>query len=116
MSSDMPDWLKDLSRGVTNDDEEDMLVEPEPEPEPELDPLADLRSQMGGDELESVEPMPEPVRAASRPRRRSGGSRRNAMGLLPSQSFFLSVLLFFDIAFVGLLFLVMLQRIAIPLP
>ncbi len=123
MSSDMPDWLRDLSKGITNADE-DMSMEPEleAEPEPELpaapDPMADLRSQMGGDEFESVEAMPEPVRAAPRPRRRRGGSgnKRNALGLLPWQGFFLSVLLFFDIAFVGLLFLVMLQRIAIPVP
>lgn len=136
MSSDMPDWLRDLSRGVENAEDN---MPAEPEPEPEIDPLADLRSQMN-EEPESAASMPaadsrhrgeskrevvnslierlgsdkpESRRAGSRSQ--SSRSRRGAMGLLPWQSFVLSVLLFFDIAFVGMLFLVMLGRVVFPI-
>ncbi|MBN2004209.1 MAG: hypothetical protein JXA21_12710 [Anaerolineae bacterium] len=120
MSNDMPDWLRDLSKGI-NDSADDISMEMEPEPElelepqlqPEPDPMADLRSQMN-EESERAVAEPMPAKAAPRARRRSS-SKRGVMGLLPWQGFFLSVLLFLDVAFVGLLFLVMLGRVAFPL-
>jgi hypothetical protein len=68
------------------------------------DLVADLRSQ-----VEDEEPEEE---WASRPAKSMLDFR--LAGLLPWQQLVLAVLLFFDISIIGLLFLVMLGRIAIP--
>ncbi|MFP4393848.1 MAG: hypothetical protein ACLFTI_01180 [Anaerolineales bacterium] len=117
MSEDFPDWLRDLAPG---DAEEDDTPSPEslslgasspvmPAVEEDesavenddWDMLGDLRGEMEVEETASEETVA---------RRQS--SRRIA-GLLPWQRFVLALLAFFDIAFVGFLFLVMLGRIAI---
>lgn len=93
--SDELDWLSDL---VPKTEEA-----PAPDTVPEnVDMLDDLREEM-------VVTEPAPVAAANRPR-----VGRSIGGLLPWQVFFLSVLMFLDVAIVGLLFLVMLGRIVIP--
>jgi len=98
MSSDTPDWLSELT--PRSEDES----ETENEPTDSLDLMADLRNQI--DVAEEATPPKE-----SRTR---GRSRNIDLGLLPWQQFFLSVLLFLDVAIVGLLFLVMLGRMVIP--
>lgn len=127
--SDIPDWLVGLA-AQRDDDEEDEIPAQEQELEPEpsawesreieraeapvfapdvddeaeaLDMMSALRSQV---ESEAEE------QAAAVPDRRTSGFR--IPGLVPWQQFVLSVLLFMDIAVIGLLFLVMLGRIAIP--
>ncbi|HOU13181.1 MAG TPA: hypothetical protein PKZ84_08685 [Anaerolineae bacterium] len=120
MSSDMPDWLSELV-SVSDDDEPLQKAAPAsasvmplipdasppqrarpPEPAPaNVDLMDDLRSQVAAQE---AAPAVAPKKA--RPR-----SRYVAGGLLPWQAFFLSVLLFLDVAVIGLLFLVMLGRI-----
>lgn len=140
MSSDMPDWLAGLVSAPEDEDEDQPLTaavappqaraaQPQvatPQPQartvqPQVTPpssqttarptasvfeeedlMAGLRSQVA-----AAEPTPAP---ATR-RRRS----RYVFGLLPSQIFFLSVLMFLDVAVIGLLFLVMLGRIVLPI-
>ena len=110
MSDDM-DWLSDLVAGGEEDAaDEETLPEITPatlpfepsEPEVELDLLDDLRSEMVVDEEEAAV-----VDTSPRPPRTFGG-------LKPPQLFFLSVLLFLDVAIIGLLFLVMLGRMVLP--
>jgi hypothetical protein len=114
MSEDFPDWLRDLApEDAEGDDMPSQtpqdLASPLPAEEEnesaagnaDWDMLGDLRGEMEVEEAASEE---------SESRRPS--SRRIA-GLLPWQRFVLALLAFFDIAFVGFLFLVMLGRIAI---
>ncbi len=125
MSSDMPDWLAGLVSAPENEDEDQLLtaavaqprtraVQPQvaaPPPQttapsaarvPEVEDLmAGLRSQVTGE---------EPVLAKTVRRKRP----RYVFGMLPQQIFFLSVLMFLDVAVIGLLFLVMLGRIVLP--
>ena len=110
MSDDL-DWLSDLVAGGEDEAAEEAsspeilpAVAPfaSSEPEPELDLMDDLRSEIVTDEEE-----PTVVGASPRPPRTFGG-------LKPPQLFFLSVLLFLDVAVIGLLFLVMLGRIVFP--
>lgn len=98
MSNDMSDWLSELTPRSEDEDRT------ENEPTDSLDLMADLRNQM--DVTEEAPPPRE-----SRPPTRS---RNIDLGLLPWQQFFLSMLLFLDVAIVGLLFLVMLGRMVIP--
>ncbi len=140
MSSDMPDWLAGLVSAPEDEDEDQLLtaavaqpqarvmqpqvaapspqarlVQPQavaPSPQAtarptasvfeEEDLMAGLRSQVA-----AAEPTPAPA-----PRRKRS---RYVFGLLPAQIFFLSVLMFLDVAVIGLLFLVMLGRIVLPL-
>jgi len=126
MSSDMPDWLAGLVSAPEDEDEDQPLtaavaqpqarvVQPQAAASPpqatvrstasvfeEEDLMAGLRSQVA-----TAEPTPAP---ATR-RKRS----RYVFGLLPAQIFFLSVLMFLDVAVIGLLFLVMLGRIVLPI-
>lgn len=92
--SDELDWLSDLVPKKTEE-----ASPPETAPET-VDLLDDLREEMAVMET-------APVAEKSRAQRRVGG-------MLPWQVFFLSVLMFLDVAIVGLLFLVMLGRIVIP--
>ncbi len=120
MSSDMPDWLSELMP-VSDEDEPLQKAAPAsagvrplppeatpaqrtrpPEAAPaSVDLMDDLRSQVAAQE---TAPAVAPKKARSR-------SRYVAGGLLPWQAFFLSVLLFLDVAVIGLLFLVMLGRV-----
>lgn len=63
--------------------------------------MADLRSQVA---VEETAPSPSVRRTRS----------RYVFGLLPWQIFFLSVLMFLDVAVIGMLFLVMLGRVVLP--
>jgi len=119
MGEDFPDWLRELAPEEAEDEDIPSREPPAPaSPSPasasapveedeiaagndDWDMLGDLRGEMEAEEAASEE---------SKPRRKS--SRRIA-GLLPWQRFVLALLAFFDIAFVGFLFLVMLGRIAI---
>jgi hypothetical protein len=125
MSSDMPDWLAGLVSAPEDEDDDQLLAVPtrpqasvaQPQvamPQPQAvaaqpqavvfedaDMMADLRSQVVADE-------PTPTPAVSR--RRS----RYVFGLLPWQIFFLAVLMFLDVAVIGMLFLVMLGRVVLP--
>ena len=119
MSEDFPDWLRDLAPEDAEDKEmpfrepqtsapQDLPSQVSAEEETERpvrnddwEMLGDLRGEMEAEEVSSEEPQP---------RRKSG---RRIAGLLPWQRFVLALLAFFDIAFVGFLFLVMLGRIAI---
>ena len=118
MGEDFPDWLRELAPEEAEDEDIPSREPPAPaSPSPasapveeddvsaagndDWDMLGDLRGEMEAEEAASEE---------SKPRRKP--SRRIA-GLLPWQRFVLALLAFFDIAFVGFLFLVMLGRIAI---
>ncbi|MEJ5311692.1 MAG: hypothetical protein WHX52_18170 [Anaerolineae bacterium] len=121
MSNDMPDWLAGLVSAPENEDEDQLLtaavtqpqarsVQPQiaaPQPQASAgvfeaeELMADLRSQVAAQ---------EPAASTATRRRRS----RYAFGMLPQQIFFLSVLMFLDVAVIGLLFLVMLGRIVLP--
>jgi hypothetical protein len=136
--SDIPDWLVDLAAQRDDDDEDELPAqEPEPEAPPawesreigltdaqaplrpgeragvggradvdddeDLDVMSALRSQVESEE--------EAAREAEREKRSFDFS---VPGLVPWQQFVLSILLFMDIAVIGLLFLVMLGRVAIP--
>lgn len=125
MSSDMPDWLAGLVSAPENEDEDQFLVAAERPQTSVRQPqviagqsqvlthsqastleneavMADLRSQVAGEE--------ETAPASSTMRSRS----RYVFGLLPWQIFFLSVLMFLDVAVIGMLFLVMLGRLVLP--
>lgn len=113
MSGDMPDWLRGLAPDM---EDEETPAAPAPvlaeEPENEgLDLMADLRNQM--DVAETPEPTAADL-ARPRPGRQTKATTKSELSLRPWQQFVLSVLLFLDVAIIGLLFLVMLGRIAIP--
>jgi hypothetical protein len=93
--SDELDWLSDLVPKA----EEASPAETSPE---DVDLLDDLR-----DEMILTEAEPAVVAEKLRPQRSVGG-------MLPWQVFFLSVMMFLDIAVVGFLFLVILGRVVIP--
>ncbi len=117
MSSDMPDWLSELMpvadeeplQKAAPEDAGLMLLHTDAkasrraapqEAAPEnVDVMDDLRSQVAAQEAASVV-VPKKAR-----------SRYVVGGLLPWQAFFLSVLLFLDVAVIGMLFLVMLERV-----
>lgn len=121
MSTDMPDWLSELMPASEEDDllqkatSEDASLMPlhtdakasrrarsqEAAPE-DVDVMDDLRSQVAVQEA-----VPAIVSKKAR-------SRYVIGGLLSWQVFFLSVLLFLDVAVVGMLFLVMLGCIVLP--
>jgi hypothetical protein len=128
MSSDMPDWLAGLVSAPEDEDEDQPLtatarpqvgtVQPQvaaPQPQAparaqmgvfeDEDIMADLRSQVAEEEI-----VPSPSAKRGRSRTRS----RYVFGLLPWQVFFLSLLMFLDVAVIGMLFLVMLGRVVIP--
>ncbi|MGC9469723.1 MAG: hypothetical protein ACP5HS_14095 [Anaerolineae bacterium] len=135
--SDIPDWLVELAAQQSQDDSEEeaesewdfLRDEPEPELEPELEPLATERLQDQGPpeptpdmeegelvetlrsqvDAEDEEPEVQEEAVASGP-----AFSLRIPGLLPWQQFVLAVLLFLDIAVIGLLFLVMLGRMSIP--
>jgi hypothetical protein len=111
--SDIPDWLRDLSGGIS--DEEIPVEEPQDEPEPvAADPMADLMSEF--EEEEEPEAAPEPLPASTASPRRSPRkkSKKGAPRLTSGQRFILSVFLFLNVIVIGLLFLAMLGRIATP--
>lgn len=120
MSADIPDWLRGLAPKEEGEEEEaavgfapppPVMKEPEVEAEaPGLDLMADLRTQMSD---VADEPTAADL-ARAEPRRRARASSGLALNLRPWQQFILSVLLFLDVAVIGLLFLVMLGRIVIP--
>jgi hypothetical protein len=134
MSSDMPDWLAGLVSAPEDEDEDEdqflaapvqpraSAVQPQaavPQPQaaarPQVgiqmgvleddDMMADLRSQVAEEE---ITPPPSAKRGRSRTR------SRYVFGLLPWQVFFLSLLMFLDVAVIGMLFLVMLGRVVMP--
>ncbi|HOT93110.1 MAG TPA: hypothetical protein PLJ78_14305 [Anaerolineae bacterium] len=123
MSGDMPDWLsalmptldeEPLQKAAPEEKKEEAgpmpvagqttlratPAAPAPTPEPR-DAMDDLRSQV------AVQTEPQATPKKSR-------SSRTFGGLLPWQVFFLSVLLFLDVAIIGMLFLVMLERVVLP--
>lgn len=129
MSGDMPDWLAGLVSAPEDEDDDQPLsatarpqmgvpqtgivqpqvaappqataAQPQATPFEDADLMADLRSQV------AVE---EPTSGPARQRARA----RYVFGLLPWQIFFLTVLMFLDVAVIGMLFLVMLGRVVIP--
>ncbi|MBN2390092.1 MAG: hypothetical protein JXR84_05190 [Anaerolineae bacterium] len=124
MSNDMPDWLAGLVSAPEDEDDDQLLaaampqmraVEPHvtaPQPQAAVaqspviafedeDMMADLRSQVAVEE-----PPPEPLAKKTR--------SRYVFGLLPWQIFFLAVMMFLDVAVIGMLFLVMLGRVVLP--
>lgn len=112
MSDDM-DWLSALVTGGDDEAEEQSPPEitpavesfepepPVPEPEPEMGLVNDLRNEMVTEEEAVLEAEPR--------------SRRSLGGLKPVQLFVLSVLLFLDVAIIGLLLLVMTGRVVLPI-
>ena len=135
--SDIPDWLVELAaqRNQSAEEEADEPAAPaafEPEADA-LDLMETLRSQVD-EELPEEEPEPAPrglfgrgpraqspaaeavpegAVAAVEPARQPRPVARVA-GLLPWQQLVLAVLVFLDVVVIGLLFLVMLGRVAIP--
>lgn len=118
MSGDMPDWLAGLVSAPEDEDDAQPLGAAAPfqpsaaqpqvaaSPPPAMafednDMMAALRSQVAAE-------APAPAPAARKTR------SRYVFGLLPWQIFFLSVLMFLDIAVIGMLFLVMLGRVVLP--
>lgn len=93
--SDELDWLSDLVR--TKED-----APSSEEPSETVDVLDGLREEIA-------------VSGALQPDEEVKPRAQRAIGgMLPWQVFFLSVLMFLDIAIVGMLFLVMLGRVVIP--
>jgi hypothetical protein len=134
--SDIPDWLMELAAQQEDDDEDSGPAQaPEPaepswesreigsagtRPRPE-ERAAVSESDASGDDDASLDMMSalrnqveidQEEEAASEQRARD--SRFRIPGLVPWQQFVLSVLLFMDIAVIGMLFLVMLGRVVIP--
>lgn len=115
MSEDLPDWLRDIA---PRDAEDDDGPAQEPSAPVTSSPVADENERaveggdwdMLGDLREGMEA--EAAVSEEDPTSRRKSSRRIA-GLLPWQRFVLALLAFFDIAFVGFIFLVILGRIAI---
>jgi hypothetical protein len=125
MSNDMPDWLAGLVSAPEDEDDDQFLTAAAPPQTGAVQPqvatpqaqaavtqpqvgafedediMADLRSQVVAEE-------PTPTPSVRRTR------SRYIFGLLPWQVFFLSVLMFLDIAVIGMLFLVMLGRVVLP--
>ncbi len=127
MSSEMPDWLAGLVSAPEDEDEDQPLiaavappqaraVQPQvaaPQPQTTARPTASVFEEedlMAGLRSQVAEEEPAPAPSTRRKRSRS----RYVFGLLPQQIFFLSVLMFLDVAVIGLLFLVMLGRIVLP--
>ena len=125
MSDDMPDWLAGLVSAPEDEDDDQLLAAtvqpqasavqpqvaaPQPQtavPQPQIvfedgDLMADLRSQVAVEEEPALAPPARQTRS------------RYVFGLLPWQIFFLAVLMFLDVAVIGLLFLVMLGRVVLP--
>lgn len=136
--SDIPDWLVELAaqRNQDADEEEaeqDLMPEPEAfvDAEPDsLDPVEALRSQVDDTPAEEEPELTrrgflglgarpaaagESAALAVAPAKQSAAAApRRVAGLLPWQQLILAVLLFLDVVVIGLLFLVMLGRVAIP--
>ncbi len=121
----MPDWLSALMPTADEEPQPKAVLEdeaplpvvgqaarrtaPPTPPTPEAgDALDDLRSQVA---VPDAAPPAAPKKSRSA---RSARSARTFGGLLPWQVFFLSVLLFLDVAIIGMLFLVMLERVVLP--
>jgi hypothetical protein len=119
MSSDMPDWLAGLVSTPEDEDAGQPLpvaarpqvgvapsqataAAPQAAPFEGADLMADLRSQVAVEEESRLTPATRRTRS------------RYVFGLLPWQVFFLTVLMFLDVAVIGMLFLVMLGRVVIP--
>jgi len=105
----IPSWLVELAESAENEDADqtpDQLPESGFLEEP-VTLMDELRSQV------ETEPMPE-EELQDEPAPEKPKKQISFAGLLPWQQAFLSVLLFLDIVVIGLLFLAMLGRIAIP--
>lgn len=96
MSVETPNWLSEITSAADNDQEDTL---------DDLNLMDDLRDQI--DTADVITPAEE----ASISRRKRASFE---FGMHPWQLFFLSVLLFLDVAIVGLLFLIILGRIVIP--
>ena len=121
------DWLIELAENADNEDSEQIREEftethtgqqtealPESPPSyvPESGFLEEPVTLM--DELRSqVEPLPE-EELKSEPTKELPGKPVRFAGMVPWQLAILSIMLFLDIAIIGLLFLTMLGRIALP--
>ena len=124
MSNDMPDWLAGLVSDPEDEDDDQLLADAMPQMRPvepqaaapqaqaavtqppvitfeDDDMMADLRSQVAAEEL-------PPETSAKQTR------SRYMFGLLPWQIFFLAVMMFLDVAVIGMLFLLMLGRVVLP--
>ncbi|TFG65711.1 MAG: hypothetical protein E4H27_10610 [Anaerolineales bacterium] len=107
----IPSWLIELAESAENDDA-DLPPNQPTEQIPESGYLEEPVTLM--DELRSqVEPMPE-EQLHNEPDKNEPKKQISLAGMLPWQQAVLSVMLFLDIAVIGLLFLAMLGRIAIP--
>ena len=113
----IPSWLIELAESAENEDKDrdpTSVETPDQRPESgfleeEVNLMDELRSQV------EVEPMPdEEVEEASVDEMKEPKKQVTFAGLVPWQQAVLSVLLFLDIAVIGLLFLAMLGRISIP--
>jgi hypothetical protein len=111
----IPSWLIELAESAENNDSDqtpDQLTEELSEQRPESGFLEEPVTLM--DELRSqVEPSPE-EELADEPVKKQPKKQISLAGMLPWQQAVLSVLLFLDIAVIGILFLAMLGRISIP--
>ena len=121
MSEDFPDWLRELAPKDAEDEdipsrEPPAPASPSPTSAPPMEMKDDDENLAGNDDWDMLGDlrgeMEEEEAASEESKVRRPPSRRIA-GLLPWQRFVLALLAFFDIAFVGFLFLVMLGRIAI---
>ncbi len=107
----VPDWLSELAPEAESDDAPDMMEDASAE---DLDLMDDLRGQLGG-EGAGAEAAPVPKSSPKRRRnvKKSSRGASSSLGLQAWQRFVLSVLLFFNVAVIGLMLLIMLGRIGI---
>ena len=101
MGIETPDWLSEIAaegEALDNNEQEEDTFD-------DINLMDDLRSQMDAEDIIA------PAEEVSRPSRKRASLE---LGMRPWQRFFLSVLLFLDVAIVGLLFLIILGRIVIP--
>jgi hypothetical protein len=123
----IPDWLIELADNAENEDSqedprEETVIIPEQsfEPLPEVQPIQQAESGFLEepvalmDELRSqVEPLTDEEEVDGPPSEKLQKPITFA-GMVPWQLAILSILLFLDIAIIGLLFLLMLGRISLP--
>lgn len=111
----VPDWLSELAPEEDPEDEQDAM---HGDASDDMDLMDDLRGQLTFEGEDGASPTVTPSgrsrergRSGSRSRRSKGGA--SSLGLYAWQKFILSILLFFNVAIVGLMVLIMLGRIAI---
>lgn len=112
MSSGMPDWLAELA--AQSEDSGDVVgqLAPDSGAVGDIGDLDDLRTQIESSDTFAVDEDSgdlEQPRSSSRKGKKRG---RVSKGLLAMQRFVLSVLLFFNVAVIGFIFMIILGRFA----